>query len=224
MRAAIAFLFLLGIPGSGRIEVRAASPGRIDVSAQAAPLSQVLDRVSEQTGMKVPAPPPLSILVSAEIKDQTPVQAVLRILEGLGLSYAMRVDPAGNQVEALFLFPNQSAGNPARGGFIRTGGQAARTVPPEDDNSGDDDSPEPPPPPGTVAPVPPNILPPPPQPLPGFQPGMGPPSSLGGPPTSNPPAPSPMPGVSGPVSTLLPPFPNGSLVPAPSPSPSPVKP
>ena len=86
------------------------APGHVDVHATAAPLSEVLDKLSRQTGMKVvydaAVPRPL---VTLDLKRRTATEAVLSVLEGLGLNYAVRLDMTGERVETLMLFPATSA-------------------------------------------------------------------------------------------------------------------
>lgn len=85
------------------VEVQA-QDGRVAVRATAAPVSEILDRLSRQTGMKVvyEGTPPRQ-LVTAAIENRTPAEAVLAILEGLGLNYALVLDPAGTRVDTLLM-------------------------------------------------------------------------------------------------------------------------
>jgi len=78
--------------------------GRIDVRASAAPLSEVLGDLARETGMKVvyDGSPPAAIL-SLSLEGRTPVEAVMGVLEGLGVSYALALDAAGTRVETLIL-------------------------------------------------------------------------------------------------------------------------
>ena len=76
----------------------------VDVSAINAPLSDILDVISRQTHMKVVyegAPP--KQLLSVDLKQRTPAQAVLAVLEGLGLSYTLSLDKTGTQVQTLLM-------------------------------------------------------------------------------------------------------------------------
>ncbi len=80
------------------------APGRITLAATATPVSDVLDQLARKTGMKViydGAPPRL--LVSPRVERETASQAVLAVLEGLGLGYVLITDPTASRVETLFV-------------------------------------------------------------------------------------------------------------------------
>lgn len=88
--------------GAG-IDVHVAG-GRVDVRATAAPLSEVLDRLSKQIGMKLEFEGPRERqLVTATLVGRTPAEAVLGILDGLGVNYALIMDPTGKQVQKLLI-------------------------------------------------------------------------------------------------------------------------
>ncbi len=87
----------------GEVQVRP-NGGRVDVIATAAPLQDVLARLSQQTGMKVVydgAPP--RTLVTVSLPQRTPVEAVLSLFEGLGLNYALSTDKSGTKVDMLII-------------------------------------------------------------------------------------------------------------------------
>jgi hypothetical protein len=124
---------------SGGVEVRK-SGDSIDVRATATPVSEVLDRLGRQIGMKVvyeTAPPRQSITLSFE--GRTPADAVFGILEGLGLNYALVMDPSGTRVQTLLIIgtaspsagPPQSAGSPAPAFVPRPGPLPAIPAEPE---------------------------------------------------------------------------------------------
>ena len=98
-----AALALLAAPASSGVEVTAAD-GHVDVSAAQAPLSDVLDHLARKTRMKVvyeggaPRNP-----VTVELRGRTPAEAVIGVLEGLGLNYAIALDLSGTQVETLMI-------------------------------------------------------------------------------------------------------------------------
>src|SRR6266511_1870800 len=97
-------LALLALPTeAAEINVRVAE-GRVDLSANAAPVADVLDRLSKQTGMKVvyEGPPPRQ-LVSVSLAGRTPAEAVVGLLEGLGLNYMLLGDPSGTRVQTLMM-------------------------------------------------------------------------------------------------------------------------
>jgi hypothetical protein len=77
---------------------------RVSIRATAMPISQVLDRLSRTTGMKVVyegAPPTDRLTAAIDAGSET--EALSRLLEGLGLTYAFKLDSAGRHVETLFV-------------------------------------------------------------------------------------------------------------------------
>ena len=74
----------------------------MDLTATAAPLADVLDRLARQTGMKVvyegPAP---RQLVTLSLHGRTPTETVLSVFEGLGVNFALVADPTGARVQTL---------------------------------------------------------------------------------------------------------------------------
>lgn len=86
------------------------SGGQVDLTATAAPVADVLDRLARQTGMKVvyegPAP---RQLVTLSLHGRTPTEAVLDVLEGLGVNFAFVADPSGARVQTLVLTGTASA-------------------------------------------------------------------------------------------------------------------
>jgi hypothetical protein len=109
MRAMLAAVLVVSqaLPGGGLpvggLEVEAAN-GLVSVRANRVPLARILDRLAQQTGMKVtyesgqPNQP-----VTAALEGLVPRDAVTRLLEGLGLSYVFRTDASGLQVETLIV-------------------------------------------------------------------------------------------------------------------------
>ena len=115
--------------GPARAEVTVAvNDGRVDLTARSAPLSDVLDRLARQIQMQVTydgAPP--RHLVTAAVQAATPAQAVLSVLEGLGVNYALQLDRTGAQVTTLLLITTPPSGAaPARAAVT----PAARVPPP----------------------------------------------------------------------------------------------
>ncbi|HEU0091032.1 MAG TPA: hypothetical protein VFS78_02910 [Vicinamibacteria bacterium] len=96
--------------GAAQTEVRRVGD-TLDVRATAAPVSEVLDRIARETGMKVTydGPPPRA-RVSVTLAGVTPAQAVLRVLEGQGLNYALRMDARAVRIEALLMVAGSGAG------------------------------------------------------------------------------------------------------------------
>ncbi len=96
--------------GAAQTEVRRVGD-TLDVRATAAPVAEVLDRIARETGMKVTydgAPP--RARVSVTLSRVTPAQAVLRVLEGQGLNYALRMDPGAVRVETLLMVAGSGGG------------------------------------------------------------------------------------------------------------------
>src|SRR6185436_8005682 len=109
--AGVALLALLAArPGAPDTEVRKAGE-KLDVRANGAPVSEVLDRIARETGMKVTydgAPPRARITVT--LTGVTPAQAVLAVLEGQGLNYALRMDPKAVRIETLLMVAGSGSG------------------------------------------------------------------------------------------------------------------
>ena len=104
-RALAPALLLWLLAGHAAAEVRLQVRGaRLDLSATAAPLADVLDRLARQVGMKVqydgPAP---RQLVTLTLRDRTPSEAVLAVLEGLGVNFALVWDSSGAQLQTLVI-------------------------------------------------------------------------------------------------------------------------
>ncbi len=107
--AASVLLSLVATVASAEVAVRV-SGGRVDLTATAAPLADVLDRLARQTGMKVvyegPAP---RQLVTVSLHGRTPAETILAVFEGLGLNYAMVADATGAGVQTLMVAGAASA-------------------------------------------------------------------------------------------------------------------
>jgi hypothetical protein len=119
--AAIAVsLLLLPRPGAAAVEVRVAGQA-IDVQATNAPITEVLERLSRQTQMKVvyEGVPPRQT-VSLDLRGRTAVEAVVATLEGQGVNYAMAMDDTGTRVQTLLVTGTASAS---------PGGRAASAAP-----------------------------------------------------------------------------------------------
>lgn len=78
--------------------------GLVTIDAHEAPLSELLDQLGRQTGMKLvyEAGKPRQI-VSAAIEGVPPPEALARLLEGLGVGYVFSLDPTGKRVETLII-------------------------------------------------------------------------------------------------------------------------
>ena len=101
LAAAGVVLALATAPAAAEVVVRV-SGGHVDLTATAAPLADVLDRLARQTGMKVvyegPAP---RQLVTVSLHGRTPAETVLAVFEGLGINYALLADSTGTSVQTL---------------------------------------------------------------------------------------------------------------------------
>jgi hypothetical protein len=96
-------LALAASPVAAEVVVRV-SGDKVDLTATAAPLADVLDRLARQTGMKVfyegPAP---RQLVSLSLHGRTPAETVLALFEGLGINFALVADASGARVQTLMV-------------------------------------------------------------------------------------------------------------------------
>jgi hypothetical protein len=116
---------LLSAPAAraARVDVHV-TDGRVELTSDAAPLSEILARLSQVLGFELEregnVPNPL--VPALELKGRTPVETVLSVLEGLGLDHALTVDESGTRVEKLLLV---AASPPVR----NRGGRSARPMP-----------------------------------------------------------------------------------------------
>jgi hypothetical protein len=104
-RALAPALLLTLVAAHGAAEVRVLARGpHIDLTATAAPLTEVLDRLGRQVGLKVqyegPAP---RQLVTLSLRDRTPAEAVLSVLEGQGVNFALVWDETGTRLQTLVI-------------------------------------------------------------------------------------------------------------------------
>jgi hypothetical protein len=154
LAAAAVVLALATATAAAEVVVRV-SGGHVDLTATAAPLADVLDRLARQTGMKVvyegPAP---RQLVTVSLHGRTPSETVLAVFEGLGINYALVADPTGASVQTLVVAgaatatasssPSAGGGRPAprpnpRRPFGPPPGSSPETVEPAFDE-GDDEA------------------------------------------------------------------------------------
>jgi len=125
------------------IDLRATQAGRVSLKVGAAPLSEVLDRLARQTGMKVvyEGAPPRTVVRGRQIENVTPAEAVADVLEGLGVSYALRLDATGAKVDTLLVLSatKSGAGASPRPAVppVRLPGLANLPVPIEEDSDED---------------------------------------------------------------------------------------
>jgi len=98
-------LLLAASAFAGDVDVRGTGAGRVSLRVTAAPLSDVLDRLARQTGMKVvyDGAPPRALVRGRQVEDVTVADAVADVLEGLGVGYALRLDVTGLKVDTLLV-------------------------------------------------------------------------------------------------------------------------
>lgn len=100
---------VLAAPAAAEVTVRVvpaagATASHVELTARAAPLSEVLDRLGRQIGMKVVyegASP--RQLVTLSLQGRSAAETVLGVLEGQGLNFALVSDPTGTRVETLLV-------------------------------------------------------------------------------------------------------------------------
>ena len=107
-------LLLAATVSASDIDVRNTAGGRVSLRVGSAPLSEVLDRLARQTGMKViyDGAPPRALVRGRHVEDVTPAEAVLNVLEGLGVGYALRFDPNGVKVDTLLVLGTAGGSGP----------------------------------------------------------------------------------------------------------------
>ena len=105
--AALVLAVLLGSAEAAsernRTEVLA-SGGKVTVRAERLPLNHLLDRIATATGMRVTYEGTRpSNLVSMDVENLSEVAAVLKLMEGLGVSYLLQTDATGEGVDLLIV-------------------------------------------------------------------------------------------------------------------------
>jgi hypothetical protein len=112
----------LAAPAAAEVAVRVvpatdATASHVELTARAAPLAEVLERLGRQIGMKVVyegASP--RQLVTLSLQGRSPAETVLGVLEGQGLNFALVSDPSGTQVVTLLVAgtaPSTGSATPA---------------------------------------------------------------------------------------------------------------
>jgi len=123
------FSAFLAAPAAAEVTVRVvpateATASHVELTARAAPLAEVLDRLGRQIGMKVVyegASP--RQLVTLSLQGRSPAETVLGLLEGQGLNFALVSDPSGTQVVTLLVAgtaPATGSATPATAGSRST--------------------------------------------------------------------------------------------------------
>src|SRR5688572_30706380 len=88
-----------------------ASAGKVTVRAERMPVNQILDRMAQATGMKLTYEGTRpQALVSIDVENVTEVAALLKLMEGLGISYVLQTDATGERVASLIV-PGAGAGS-----------------------------------------------------------------------------------------------------------------
>ena len=117
--AALVVVALAAAPATAEVVVRV-SGGHVDLTATAAPLAEVLDRLARQTGMKVvyegAAP---RQLVTLSLHGRTPTETVLAVFEGLGVNFALVADPSGSRVQTLVVAGTAASSSPSSAAAAR---------------------------------------------------------------------------------------------------------
>jgi hypothetical protein len=138
----VALLLLSGFPARADVKV-SLKGGKMDIVATKATVKEILDRVASVTGMKVIYDGPVPVkAITKSVPDRTPANAVLGILEGEGINFAVILSQDGTKVETL-LVTGPSKARPAPAG--------PAGMPPAADTGWAvevDEPPPPPPPPG----------------------------------------------------------------------------
>src|SRR5262249_61985025 len=110
----VALVSLLASLARADVTVRAAA-GRVDLEVRRAPLSQILDILTRETGMKVVYDGPAPIqLVTMSLSKPSLRDAVCGLLEGQGLNYALAGD--ATDVKVLLVITANPASLPRRTG------------------------------------------------------------------------------------------------------------
>ena len=144
-------LLLAASAFAGEVDVRSTAAGLVSVRVTAAPLSDVLDRLARQTGMKVvyDGAPPRAVVRGRQVEDVTVADAVADVLEGLGVSYALRLDATGLKVDTLLVLgtvkaslssPSASPAPRPAVPPVRLPGFGNVPVPPPDEDADDEPS------------------------------------------------------------------------------------
>jgi len=113
---------------SAQVVVNPAS-GRVSIRASGQSVASLLDQLARQTGMTIEyekAPPRQG--VSLTVEDRTPAQAIVALLDGLNIPYALSLTAAGLKVQTLVL---ADASAPPKAARSRVGRETSMTPPDE---------------------------------------------------------------------------------------------
>jgi hypothetical protein len=140
----LACIVAVGLPGLARaaVDVKVTN-GHVWIRATNAPLPEILDRLQEQTGMKViyDGPRPQQNL-GVTIEDQTLTAVLSTLLDAHGIKYAVALNAAGTQVATLLI----TGGTPTAASSPSAAGRppARQDMPPPPDFPGFDEGAYPP--------------------------------------------------------------------------------
>lgn len=143
--AALTLTALVAASQAGAQVVVNPASGRVSIRAAGLSVSTLLDQLAQKTGMTVEyekGPPRQS--VSLTLDDRTPAQAVVAILDGLNIPYALSLTADGLKVQTLVI---ADASAPPKAGRTRVGRETSM-APPPDDSAGDVPPEQPTPDPG----------------------------------------------------------------------------
>lgn len=95
------------------IEVRLEQDA-VDIRTNGAPLASVLERIKQATGVDLvfEGPPPRQ-LIRAQLRRPTIAMAIMDLMQGQNLSYAMQLDETGRKPLKLIVFTNVSRAAPS---------------------------------------------------------------------------------------------------------------
>jgi hypothetical protein len=100
---ATALFTLVAVSAQSELEIQVRGSS-VDIRARRVPLQQVLDALSQKTGMKIvyDTEPPQEI-VTFDLSNLSVNRALMEVLQGHGLTYAVSMDPSGLKVDTLLL-------------------------------------------------------------------------------------------------------------------------
>lgn len=103
--------------------------GRVSIRASGQPIFALLDQLARQTGMRIEyekSPPRQT--VSLTVEDRTPAQAIVALLDGLNIPYALSLTADGSKVQTLVIADTSA---PPKGAKPRVGREISMTPPDE---------------------------------------------------------------------------------------------
>lgn len=125
---AVSVVLASALPATAQVVVNPIS-GRVSIRAAGQPVSSLLDQMAQKTGMTVEyekSPPRQSITLTVE--DRTPAQAIVAILDGLNIPYALSLTADGAKVQTLVIADTSAP----KGTRARVGRETSMAPPPEE--------------------------------------------------------------------------------------------